>query len=477
MDNYEKNAHLVEEAVEQKCAFLQPDPFLAQRVLNAANEKGEVKMKRKISVGLAVILALMLMSVTALAAALLWQQQVVPMKEIEQTEGDYAGWPISQKQVLIRALIDSGVITAGNETDRLFDEATNEAEKHTIADQILLTLTGQTDVKEISVDIITYAVMGPTDTWTAEQRVWWQDVTQQFYGDDGAPDVLINASPEVISEADAIRIAKDALVTAYGWSQSTLDNALVVADLYVTEQRPDYKRWNVQFKFYREGSDNYLERVYVVIVDENGQVVDDPDMGIIRPQASLEAETQLGRTNSALYQTIYAMAGRINSDLASFGVWPLELQSEYSEIVAPQVRAIVESGDLTPLINGEGPDLFVIAASKYTYGVPSDADMEQAPALAIAKNAMMEKFGLESSIVDLYGNISVYFDITDPSAPLWKFVFSPSSRRAFPGGYDNPQSQLLYKVEINAQTGTVECAEEFEFQILGNDLDYMLRLY
>ena len=477
MDNYEKNARLVEEAVEQKCASLQPDPFLAQRVLNMANEKGEVKVKKKISVGMAVVLALMLMSVTALAAALLWQQQVIPMKEIEQAEGDYVGWPINQKQVLIRALIDSGNIEASSETDRLFSEATDEVEKHTIADHLLLTLTGQTDVKEISVDMITYAVMGPTDTWTSEQRVWWQEVTEQFYGDSGAPDVLITASPEVISEAEAISIAKDALVTAYGWSQNALDGAQVVADLYVTEQRPDYKRWNVQFKFYREGSDNYLERVYVAVVDENGQVIDDPDMGISRPQASTEETTQNGRPNTSLYQTIDQMAARINSDLASFGVWPLELQAEYSEIVAPQVRAIVDSGDLTPLVNGEGPDLFVIATSAYTYGVPGEADMEQAQALAIAKSAIAEKFDLEGSVVELYGNISVYFDITDPNVPLWKFLFSPSSRRAFPGGYDNPQSRLLYKVEINAQTGAVVKAEEIEFQIMGGDLDYMLKLY
>jgi len=31
----------------------------------------------------------------------------------------------------------------------------------------------------------------------------------------------------------------------------------------------------VQFKLFREGSDNYFERIYVAVVDEHGQVIDD----------------------------------------------------------------------------------------------------------------------------------------------------------------------------------------------------------
>ena len=53
-----------------------------------------------------------------------------------------------------------------------FDEGTPEAERHAIMrDAPRLTLTGQTMVEEISVDIITYAVKGAEDTWTPEERV------------------------------------------------------------------------------------------------------------------------------------------------------------------------------------------------------------------------------------------------------------------------------------------------------------------
>lgn len=66
--------------------------------------RGEVKVKKKLSVGFVLVIVLVLAAVTALAAALLWEQQVVPMKEIEQAEGDYVNWSISQKQALIPIL-------------------------------------------------------------------------------------------------------------------------------------------------------------------------------------------------------------------------------------------------------------------------------------------------------------------------------------------------------------------------------------
>ena len=247
-----------------------------------AMAKGEIKVKKKLSLGLVLAIVLVLAAMTALAAALLWEQQVVPMKEIEQTEGDYIHWPVSQKQVLIRALTDSGHIAESSETTRLFDDATGETEKHAIADQLLLTLIGQTDVAEISVDIITYAIMGAPETWTPQQRVWWQQVTDKFYEKQN-PDTLIVPSADVISEAEAVAIAKAALLAAYELPANALDRARIVADLYITEQRPDYRRWHIQFQVFREGSDSYVEHFYTAIVDEHGQVIDDPDVMVSLP--------------------------------------------------------------------------------------------------------------------------------------------------------------------------------------------------
>lgn len=436
-------------------------------------------MKKKLSVGFVLVIVLVLAAVTALAAALLWEQQVIQMKEIEQSEGEYADWPISQKQTLIRALIDSGNIVESGDTIRLFDDTTAESEKNAIADQLILTLTKQTDVQEISIDIITYAIMGSTDTWTPEQRVWWQQVTEQLYSDQGAPDTLITPAEDVVSEAEAIAIAKAAILEAYKLSADALNSSLSVADLYVTEQRPDYRRWNVQFKVLRAGSDNYVERVYTAIVDEDGRVIDDPDVGVTTPQARAESSPLLrsGYPDTPLFRLIDDFILRAGNKV--FELWSLELRAEYSQTVAPQVRAIVESGDLSLLNNGQEPDLDVMAYSSYTYGLPDATDIKQEDAFTIAKQALMDVYQLDSETIALYDNPYFYFDVTKPATSVWRIVFWPtfSSAAKFPDGFASGQGHLRYRVEVNSETGEIVKAEEFEFQALGGDLEYKQKLY
>ncbi len=416
----------VHRALDTRLSGLTGDPWLTQRVL--ANGKGVPKGKKKLSVGFVLLIVLLLAAVTALAAALLWEQQVVPMKELEQAQGDYMDWPIAQKQTLIRTLIDTGSIAESDETARLFDSATDEAQQHAIADQLLLTLTGQTDVREISVDIITYAIMGFMDTWTPAQRVWWRQVTEQVNGDMGAPDTPIVPTEDVLPEADAVAIAKAAILEAYALPSNALDSALPVSTLYVTDARPDYRRWDVQFKLFREGSDSYVERIYVAVVDEYGQVIDDPDVGVSTPKASAERQRALQEQSvSPLWETIRALYSK-EGDMPIWA-WSLETKAEYTQVVAPQVRAIVESGDLSPLIHppADEPDPHVMASSTYTYGLPGEQDMPQETALSLAKQAIMDACGFGTERMALYSNISIFFDVTDPACPLWRFVFSPEA--------------------------------------------------
>ena len=475
--NDRKDVEKVRLALDTAFSSLRDDPWLARKVLAGARE--EKKATKKLPIVLVFLLILILAAGIALAAALLWEQSVVPMKAIEQEEGDYIHWPLSQKQALIRALIASGDLAENDETARLFDDAASEAEKNALADQLVLTLTGQTDKKEISVDTITYAILGPADSWTPEQRVWWQQITNLFCSAQGAPDTLIAPTADDISEAEAVAIAKAAILEAYALPSDALDNALAVADLYVTGQRPDYRRWNVQFKLLREGDDQYVERVYAAIVDETGQVVDDPDVGINAPAkaAGRPARLASGYPDTPLFRPVDDLMRRAGNRI--FQLWPLELKAEFSQAIAPQVRAVVESGDWSPLDNGGEPDLDIIAFSSYTYGLPGAQDITQEEAFDLAKHAVAAAYQLDAETLALYDAPCFYFDISAPDRRLWKIVFWPSfaSAEKFPDGFASGQGHLRYKVEINAQTAEIEKMEAFDFQVFGGDLEYKLKLY
>ena len=95
---------------------------MAQHVLARAEEELPNRRKRR-AAALIVAAVLALAGMGALAASLLWREQAASMKQVEQTEGDYAGWAIEDKAALVRALVDSGYLAQGGETERLFDEA------------------------------------------------------------------------------------------------------------------------------------------------------------------------------------------------------------------------------------------------------------------------------------------------------------------------------------------------------------------
>lgn len=459
-------------AVDARLSGLTGDPWMARRVVARAQEQFP-KRRKKRAVALIVAAVLALAGVGALAASLLWRDQAASMKQIEQSGGDYAGWAIEDKAALVRALVDSGHLMQSGETDRLFDEGTPEAERHAIADALLLALTGQTAVEEISVDIITYAVMGAEDTWTPQERVWWQQLTRRFDGDDGADDTFLVPDGSVISEAQAVAAAREAVLSAKELEEGALDAALPVADLYVTEQQPDRPRWNVQFKLFREGSDSYVERVYSAVVDaRSGEVLS--DTGATQPDEAA-AQQSAARPDTPLFQAIDAMAESVQRDIASFGAWPLSLKAEYARDIAPRVRAIVDSGDLTPLDNGAGPNLYVIAAAAYDYGLPGEGDLAQEDALERAREAVRERFDLSPETLSLYTDVLVYFDATDPDAPLWRFVLQPEMGARDALG--QAQYDLRYRVEIASRTGEVASAEAFERQIPVYDLSYLKNLY
>lgn len=459
-------------AVDARLSGLTGDPWMARRVVARAQEQFP-KRRKKRAVALIVAAVLALAGVGALAASLLWRDQAASMKQIEQSGGDYAGWSIEDKAALVRALVDSGHLMQGGETERLFDEGTPEAERHAIADALLLALTGQTAVEEISVDIITYAVMGAEDTWTPEERVWWQQLTRRFDGDDGADDTFIVPDDSVISEAQAVTAAREAILSARGLEEDALDAALPVADLYVTQQQPDRPRWNVQFKLFREGSDSYVERVYSAVVDaRSGEVLS--DTGATHPDEAA-AQQIAARPDTPLLEAIDAMAESVQRDIASFPAWPLALKAEYARDIAPRVRAIVDGGDLAPLCRSEDPDLYVIAAAAYDYGLPGEGDLAQEDALERARETVRERFGLSREALSLYTDVFVYFDATDPDAPLWRFVLQPemSARDAL----GQAQYDLRYRVEIASRTGAVVSAEAFERQIPVYNLSYLMNLY
>lgn len=328
MDEYRENVKKVQKALHQDAAFLRPDPYLAQRVLKAADRKSGAVLKKRVA--LVIVIVLLLSGIVAVAATLLWREYVPQIKQSEHTLGDYAQWPASRRIQLAKDIFAMGYLEASDDTRILSGTAFNEQDKAAAADRLMLKLTGQEDVKEIHSTLITYAIMGNEDTWTPKQRVWWNGI-MAMYADTGAPDTPLVPTEENLSEAAAIDIGRAAIQDAYGFDDAYMADLHPVANLYVTEQRPDYRRWDIQFRKYREGSDSYLERVYSVVVDENGEVISDPDVGIEHPsERAARANAKTTEAPNAGETAISKIYEQYGSQVEGRSIWNLSLEEKAS---------------------------------------------------------------------------------------------------------------------------------------------------
>ena len=408
----------VHTAVQQHCTTsgVQPNPYLAQRVLAAARDEGVPVVKKKLSLGLVFILILLLTGTVALAATLLWQDYVPQMKQTEHEMGDYVEWPATRRIQLAKDIVAMGYLDESEDTQILSSETATEQDKAAAADRLMLKLTGLEDVKEIHSTLITYAIMGHEDTWTPEQRVWWNGIVT-MYGDDGATDTLIVPTKDVLSEQDAIAIARAAIQEAYEFDDAYMSSLYPVANLYTTDERPDYKRWDIQFKKYREGSTSYVERVYCVVVDENGEVISDPDVGIEHPAESVARmkarSEEIANAENPELTEVYEQYG---SKVETRSIWRLTL-TEKAELLGNE------------------------------NGIPRSEDISETKAVEIARNRLAsvgyDMTAYETSV--WYKMHGIAEETNSMTKPIYVIYFVD----------DLDQPVKAFTVTINAATGEV----------------------
>lgn len=222
MDEYRENVKKVQKALNQDAAFIQPNPYLAQRVLNAANGKGGVVVKKKISIGFAVTLILILVTVTAVALGL--ANYFGGFAALEDTYGEYEQWPSNARVELVKLMSDSGVLS---EEEASLWGGTHDSDRQEVADEVLaMHFEGITYLD-------TYNAMtcelGPIETWSDENRALYTSILQQ-HGKYGMDWPVYEVPGETdISRDEAIDIAKSCVLTMFSLDEAQLNEMSVDA--------------------------------------------------------------------------------------------------------------------------------------------------------------------------------------------------------------------------------------------------------
>lgn len=448
----------IHHAMDTRLSGLTGDAQLARRVALKAESVGRGK---RVSVGLAVAVVLLILALGALAATLLWEQYVGRMIGKEQEAGAYAQWSAGDKAALVEALVEMGYVETSPETQALLGTDLPESDRAALADRLVLDFLAQSpyiqgyttsfnhQVDSVTSGLLTLAILGPEEEWPAEKRVWWQRLTHPHVSSvNDMP--FVNPEPGDLSEEEAIALARRTVRDVLNVPESELDAAQAVADLYVTDERPEYRRWLVTFNVFAEGSREGVERWYEVFMDSAGNLIADPDYDAELPEAraaSLETNDE-ERVYPPLLELYREYADREESPLVR--KWSVEAKAGYSADVRERVLAALEGGDLAALTNPyaryPAPHGELIASTACAYGLPGEDDIPLDEAWSLARLYLRNAYGLdEQESADSYLCYE-YYDITAPERPLWKFVFSPES-------FEGMSTVPVYKVELDAYTG------------------------
>ncbi|MGN0754332.1 MAG: PepSY domain-containing protein [Aristaeellaceae bacterium] len=247
-------------SVDQQCAHLKPDPFLARKVLRAADRKESPPVRKTMKFGIALALILALLTATAVAAALLTgreliEQQAVPMAQANDGEvRPEEKYTHEELEAIIRMAEENGIFL---DDDTSVMRALRMGEGYWEEETIMA--------------LCREAFGGLIYEWTVEEQHFFGDMMGEigWSQDNEFPLPGENDMPSETARA----LAKQLLREAYGADLPLDDPALYrsVEEFFPHGDDQLYDEINWQFTFYPRTLDG---ATYVVRFDSQGGHVD-----------------------------------------------------------------------------------------------------------------------------------------------------------------------------------------------------------
>lgn len=317
----------VNRAIEQRCEALVPDPFLAARVMRMAEEKGAMKVKKKLSTGLVIAIVLMLLSLTAIAAALLSGQEIVEQLMVpsaKENDGEVRRNDVYSYEELVDVLAVAAENGVTLENDYFIMGALARGEGYY--------------EEEVIMAICREAFGRPYYEWTVEEQYWYEEMMVEI-GFQNQNDMLLPGEDQMPS-ADARTLALRILREQYG-AELPLDDPA----LYRTEESFDADGWYFIYRPRRIGDKDYL----VSFDHEGGSVWHNEEQHVLTPYTERELKDNIDRIYG--YQT-YSQYHWGLEGWHAFGQWLPEAErsdawsAEYDGYLAT-TYLLPGEGDLT----------------------------------------------------------------------------------------------------------------------------------
>lgn len=224
MNNDPRNSQ-IHSAVDDYFADMNDRPSLQNKVL--AQTRGEVKVKKRLSVGLVLLIVLMLI----VAGAFAWTLSRTYFEDVAKMTFEngehYLAWSLEEKRAIIRLMQEHGLVD--DETADALAVGTHEAiDQHMLARYGVEDMPG--DMSMISLTRILWVELGPYTHWTNETWVWYTDMMFEIglLTEHNDVDVYETPGDEAITPEEAMEIAKQSLLSKGTLTEEQLSQATVL---------------------------------------------------------------------------------------------------------------------------------------------------------------------------------------------------------------------------------------------------------
>lgn len=431
----------VHTAVQQHCATsgVQPNPYLAQRVLNAAHEGRRGIVISKKAIALVVVIVLMLTGTVAVAATLL-NLHIEKAMDIAVDKGEFSEWALDDKIALIDAMIEAGIPLPQEKLSAISDADASEEERDRAATELLVEIYGSEE--HISHFTIASHDWGDPFLWTLEQKEWFWETLRAKGLYTGKIKYLLPGENDLTRD-QVVLIAKQAIQDAYDLPDEIVQGYDADVTFFTIDGTDIAPRWRVYLGYAdAEAAD------YAVLLTQDGQVTEDASLYIFKPEASATPVPQNDQPSAVLkpYEKRLLATDELYLSLGN---------KQYHFLPnCPSVKAEVLSA--TNNINGYQPCPYCVIQTQLWSvedkiifgGMYSELPTEEVISASQAEQIARE-FLLACGKNDIEGLI-----------PYSRYLSLDGHYTVFFARLENGQIEPVYSVVINAETG--EVLSEFE---------------
>ncbi len=385
-----KERQRLKSAIDTTLSGIQGDPWLAQRVL--ADAKGDVKVKKKISVGLVLALVLMLAAVTALAAMTL-NALYERTLEKEGQSGLIQDWSTSDKVALVDWMVEAGIELDEEQVAKLHESDMSDADKGTLAMEIIGGYYPARDGILTSVDLIARE-KGPIEYWSLEDKAWFSEMMVKYQPEEVSGMNLLPTEDDITQE-QAIEIMYAYYEKEYGLKREDFDESKMTISF--SEETWDdgsgpqrLKTWGMNL--WLKADAEHPMSIHIL-----------PD-GMIK-QAS---GPYVRNWRDDWYDTF-----------TSDDYWTIEGMVSFREKWEPRIEDIKKTGDKID------DDLLYLATKDFE--IPGIHDISVDEALRLANQAIMNHMSWSDNELDYYQIRRAYL-LGESKRPYYFFWYVPSEK-------------------------------------------------